>query len=103
MSGLRICVDVRAAVPEGGGVHQTIVGLLMGLSRLDGEEEYLALVSPGRKQWVAPLLGGNLKPLRGRSDWKRWVIPFVPSAARRSYRRFRAIGPRRIPVSDGTA
>ena len=103
MSGLRICVDARAAIPEGGGVHQTIVGLLMGLSCLDGEEEYLTLVSPGRKEWVAPFLGGNLKRLRGSSDWKRWIIPFLPSGARRLARRFPSIGPHRIPVSDGTA
>ena len=103
MSNLRICVDARAAVPETGGVYQTILGVLMGLSELAGEEEYYALLSPGREQWVSSLLGGNLKPLMGRSRWKHWIIPLISPGARRLVHRFRQIGPPHIPESDGTA
>jgi glycosyltransferase involved in cell wall biosynthesis len=103
MSNLRICVDARAAVPETGGVYQTILGVLTGLSELAGEEEYYALLSPGGEQGVSSLMGGNLKPLMGRSQWNRRIIPLIPPGARRLVHRFRQLGPPRIPESDGTA
>jgi glycosyltransferase involved in cell wall biosynthesis len=54
---LRVCVDARLEPGAAGGVVQAVLGLVHGLSRLDGDDEYRLLVRPGRGEWIRPYAG----------------------------------------------
>lgn len=108
MSKLRICIDARTAAPGSGGVRQTIQGLLWGLARLTGDEEYMALVAAGAEQVVAPYYGNRCTSLvwRPRGDrtrsWQQLIRPLVPPALRQALHAARWRLPPHLEVSDGT-
>jgi glycosyltransferase involved in cell wall biosynthesis len=93
-----------------GGVQQWIIGVASALSRLDGREEYLFLVSDGHAGWLLPYLGGPCRvfqrarqvPRRHRADAEmpaRPRRPLVVRLARKVVRRARrlVLGPHRRP------
>lgn len=100
---LRVCIDARIGVSEG-GVLQTLIGLACGLSQLpDGEEEYLFLVNPGGAEWLTPYAGSRCRPLYTDQPAEAEPSPTVTLADRvwcrvRSVLGFSAAYPR----SDGT-
>ena len=87
-----------------------VIGLAGGLSRLDGDEEYLFLTSPGHETWLQPYLTGRL-PRDKRSHrpsptgaWKRFAgnhaRPLTEALGNWAARAGRSTI--RIPSSDGS-
>jgi glycosyltransferase involved in cell wall biosynthesis len=63
---LRVCIDARLRTGQWGGVEQVLIGLAAGLSKLEGEEEYLFLTHAGEDDWLTPYLGGACRTLHTR-------------------------------------
>lgn len=62
---LRIGVDARLTSAEG-GVGSFVIGLASGLSRLEGDEEYLFLTTPEHESWLQPYLTGRCRAINTR-------------------------------------
>ncbi|ABS26016.1 glycosyl transferase group 1 [Anaeromyxobacter sp. Fw109-5] len=76
---LRVCIDARLTDGVSGGVQQTLIGLADGLSRLDGDDEYLFL-SYEDCDWLKPHLQGPCRLLVvRRGGWRAAVRSVVPS------------------------
>ena len=57
MKGLRVCIDARIIDGDPGGIQQFVLGLAMGLSKLDIEnEEYFFLTYQDSQDWITPHL-----------------------------------------------
>jgi glycosyltransferase involved in cell wall biosynthesis len=78
---LRVGLDARLSAGFHGGVEQFLIGLALGLSKLDdGNEEYLFLVRPGEDGWLCPYMSGPCRLLvQGQQ-------PPPAGAARRAWR-----------------
>jgi glycosyltransferase involved in cell wall biosynthesis len=63
---MRVCIDARLPTGQWGGVEQALIGLAAGLSKLDGDEEYLFLTHAGEDDWLTPYLGGACSTLHSR-------------------------------------
>jgi glycosyltransferase involved in cell wall biosynthesis len=89
-------------------VGSFVIGLASGLSRLDGEDEYLFLTVPGHEAWLRPFLRGSCRMISVRHPpsnvrWKASVkrhAPFAVSAWRR-WRPTTASAVVRVEDSDG--
>jgi glycosyltransferase involved in cell wall biosynthesis len=78
---MRVALDARLESGDRGGVEQVIIGLAAGLSALtDAPDEYLFLVHPEHRDWLAPYLGGSCRTIDAEA---------LPSPA--------AVAPRRSP------
>jgi glycosyltransferase involved in cell wall biosynthesis len=97
---MRVVVDARLEPGAAGGVVQAVLGLVHGLSRLEGEDEYRLLVRPGRGDWLRPY-AGHLELLEAvRSDTP------LPAPTLRDRARLRLRGARGdglVPPSKGVA
>ena len=90
---MKVVVDARLEPGAAGGVVQSILGLVHGLSQLeDGDEEYSLLVRPGRGEWLEPYHGGRLRLLEA-------VRPEQPLPAPRARQRIAAGLRRRLDRS----
>lgn len=61
MRRLRICIDARAPHCVAGGTQQFVIGLVAGLSRLQGPEEYVILGDENTEFWLRPHIHGNCR------------------------------------------
>jgi glycosyltransferase involved in cell wall biosynthesis len=105
---LRVGVDARLQGPQG-GVASFVIGLASGLSRLEGDDEYLFLTFPGHKSWLRPYLKGRCRMISTRRDpkpsaWRGFVRKHAPVAveARRRWIRLTGGVVTEIPRSDGS-
>jgi glycosyltransferase involved in cell wall biosynthesis len=117
MKPLRVCIDARLSGDAHGGVEQIVIGLAAGLSKLDGDEEYLFLTLEGDDDWLRPYLDGNCRalhpggpapPLHGLVARASWQLEARLPAFRRRRRPPAAKGHEgdiaagHIHLSDGT-
>lgn len=63
MEPLRVVIDARLKDGLSGGVQQWVIGLASGLSKLQGDDEYLFLVEEDEGQWLLPYLSGGCRLL----------------------------------------
>jgi glycosyltransferase involved in cell wall biosynthesis len=100
MSALRVCIDARLGSGTFGGVEQVVIGVASGLSRLDGDEEYLFLTHPEHEEWLLPYLEGPCRVLHPRAGYARRRARAI---ARGLAERTPAVGSRfSVRKSDGT-
>ena len=97
---MRVVVDARLEPGAAGGVVQGVLGLVHGLSRLDGDDDYRLLVRPGRGDWLRPFVGDLelLEAVRADGPLPR---PSLRSRIRRRLRR--SPGDALLPPSKGVA
>jgi glycosyltransferase involved in cell wall biosynthesis len=97
---MRVVVDARLEPGAAGGVVQGVLGLVHGLSKLDGADEYRLLVRPGRGEWLRPYIG-ELELLEAV---RSYAPPPQPSLRERARRRLRPLpGDALVPPSKGVA
>jgi len=111
--GLRIALDARLPQDQWGGVQQLAQGLAVGLSGLDGEDEYLFLAYDDATEWLDPFLSGpshrvTVPRTSGRTAARRLydiVERRSPVLASTAGRLMAPLGRRAtaLPSSDGTA
>lgn len=81
---IRVALDARLESGDRGGVEQVIIGLAAGLSKLtDAADEFLFLVNPDHRDWLAPYLSGPCRAV----DSEAAPSPAPAPAARRNLAR----------------
>jgi glycosyltransferase involved in cell wall biosynthesis len=109
---LRIAIDARIPGGEWGGVQQVVQGLASGLSKLDGDDEYLILTFEDAAGWLGPYLSGRCRLVvveraMGKSHRRRafeWISANLAGLASVASRVAPLIGRAAVPIpkSDGT-
>jgi glycosyltransferase involved in cell wall biosynthesis len=102
---LRVAIDGRSHAGSTGGVQQFTLGLALGLSRLpDRGESYAVLSYADDREWIAPAIRGQVRPLDAPLPMARRG---ALGGARRStlirfpwLRRVRAMARRAVPLTD---
>jgi glycosyltransferase involved in cell wall biosynthesis len=84
---LRVAINCQlASRGEWGGVEQFIIGLVSGLARLNGEEEYLIIVNSRMPDWLNAYIGPNQRIVvapASVNDWfKRQLGPWRVAAGK---------------------
>lgn len=92
-----VAIDARLVDGQVGGVQQTILGLALGLAKLDDRgDEYLFLVFRDH-DWLAPALTGPCRPLVARTGG-----PPPSGVVRKAVHHLLESRGRVLPRSDGT-
>ena len=86
-SSVRVAIDARIPQGEWGGVQQVVEGLASGLSRLEGDEEYVFLVSADAGEWLRSNVGGGCRLVEVPSSMGK-------SGRRRAFDKVSSISPR---------
>jgi glycosyltransferase involved in cell wall biosynthesis len=102
---LRVCIDARLHSEESGNDF-AVIGLASGLSQLlDGNEDYLFLMSDTGRKWLASYMKGPCHELNTKIDppprplWKR-AAGSIPGA-RNAWHKLTRPAVNETPVSDG--